>query len=151
MLLPTKCPYGQPGDRLWVREAFLVGRGGLPCYRADGVAPNVDDKWKPSIHMPRAYSRITLEVTGVRVERVLEISPQDAWAEGIDLPAYAPVSQSLPSPVDVFSALWDSINGKKPGRSWADNPYVWVVEFKHMEEHKVSGQLPKMIMGPGWE
>lgn len=161
----AKCPYGKPGDRLWVRETWAHcqpildikkpdGRlitemsDGYAAYRADGYETIVDykeqvaltaghevvvrdDRWRPSIHMPRWASRITLEITGVRVERVREISEADARIEGPpdvhnkDWPTVAAYH-----PVDAFRHLWDSINGKKPGRAWDDNPWVWVIEFK---------------------
>jgi len=76
------------------------------------------DRWKPSIHLPRSASRLALEVVGVRVERLQEISEADAKAEGV-------------ASIDEYAALWDSINGVG---SWALNPWVWVVEFKKMEE-----------------
>jgi len=114
----TKCPYGQPGDRLWVRETFAESRSGV-IYRA---APMFDDceegdvswKWKPSIHMPRWASRITLEITAVRVERLQDISEEDAKREG------------FPDVVHFYE-LWTILNGKE---SWRANPWVWVVEFK---------------------
>ena len=131
-----RCPYGQPGDRLWVREAFAGSiayeRHGYPLkewgnkiwYIADGEPRS--GQWtlpRPSIHMPRALSRITLEVTGVRVERLQAISEADAMAEG-DLSAmylHAPTN-----PRGAYAALWESINGQG---SWDANPWVWVVEF----------------------
>ncbi len=134
-----RCPYGQPGDRLWVRETWCYAwddeREGWTdperyCYRADGVEViNVDDSecspWKPSIHMPRRASRITLEVTGVRVERLQDISDEQALAEGVDRTnaLYKGNSRRL------FADLWDSINGFG---SCAVNPWVWVVEFKRL-------------------
>ena len=144
-----RCPYGQPGDRLWVRECFCedpLSFGVL--YRADGEldepALNAGGKWRPSIHMPRWASRITLEVTGVRVERLQDISEADAIAEGIEegIPAagtdirvwknYSPNKKDTPWlvwPLSSYFSLWQSING--PG-SWDVNPWVWVVEFKRL-------------------
>ena len=158
----TRCPYGAPGDRLVVREAWRYANwteDGEPWiqYRADdsmrlcthtplewadrlmdtwaalsvGKAigePAADSKWRPSIHMPRWASRITLEVTGVRVERLQDISEADAVAEGCaskgaeELPA---IDQARTD----FQELWTSING--PG-SWDANPWVWVVEFRRI-------------------
>ena len=133
------CPYGQPGDRLWVRETFsgphyMEARGHWPSlppsrwstespiwYWADGEP--ADGDWtrpRPSIHMPRWASRITLEITSVRVERLADISTQDCWAEGI------PSSPDV-NPIHEYQDLWESING--PG-SWNVNPWVWVVEFR---------------------
>ena len=128
---PMRCPYGQPGDRLWVREAWRMSAFG-PMYRADG-----DDAfgWKPSIHMPRRFSRIDLEVTGVRVERLQQIDEADAEAEGVQ---QAPQPMATMYSVDEvlrtryrqgFAELWESING--PG-SWDANPWAWVVEFKRV-------------------
>lgn len=113
-----RCPYGLPGDRLWVRESFCS----VDNTEFGGT------KWKPSIFMPRAASRITLEITSLRVERLQEISEDDAKAEG--------VSQHPNYPKEFFSSwtaaykhLWNSING--PG-SWNTNPWVWVIEFKRI-------------------
>ena len=121
------CPYGKPGDRLWVRETWAPAEwpptGPPAVYRADeGMFAS---RWKPSIHMPRWASRINLEVVSVRVERLQDISEEDALAEGITL-----VERGT-SPVDQFNKLWESING--PG-SWEANPWVWVVEFKRIEQ-----------------
>jgi hypothetical protein len=122
----VKCPYGKLGEMLWVRETWLDDPFGEIHYRATG--PDLYDpvegkvcRWKPSIHMPRAASRITLEITGVRVERLQKISDVDAHAEGCETPATAARSH--------FRNLWELING--PG-SWDKNPYVWVVEFKRI-------------------
>ncbi|TXH90322.1 MAG: hypothetical protein E6Q78_05105 [Rhodoferax sp.] len=124
------CPYGQPGDRLWVREAWN-GYGPFKdgmhyYYRATDQNPD-STKWKPSIHMPRAASRITLEITGVRVERLQDISEADAKAEGYK---EFPGSVNQMDPVTWYQALWEQING--PG-AWDANPWVWVVKFKRLE------------------
>jgi hypothetical protein len=117
------CTSTQPGDRLWVRERVWLPEGatnkrGHITYAADhGVDRAL--KWTPSIHMPRWASRLTLEVTGVKVERVQDISHQDATAEGVD--ASGPVA------VNVFHQLWDSIHG--PG-AWEKNPWVYALTFK---------------------
>jgi len=136
------CPYGQPGDRLWVRETFCpdwADHG--PIYKANGGSaieagyPR-EPRWKPSIHMPRKFSRITLEITGVRVERLQEISEDDACAEGVSYTGPYPnavLSGFLPRPDDLarkeFKLLWESINGAD---SWAANPWVWVIKFKRV-------------------
>ena len=120
-----RCPYGQPGDRLWVRETWAQ-HGVSAVYRADsGDRPAGAGMWRPSIHMPRWASRITLEVTGVKVERLQGISEADAIAEGI------PQSDVSPPDMGVFAyrQLWESING--PG-SWDANPWVWCVSFKRV-------------------
>lgn len=161
-----RCPYGKPGDRLWVKETWAVGRcanglkpamlhggtwlkdnGGL-WYAAGGdprhpISPK--GKTRPSIFMPRWASRITLEVTGTRVQRLQDISEADAVGEGIRISSQARRSDScygiyecqLPdgkthfndSAYDLYRKLWESING--PG-SWAANPYVWVIAFKKL-------------------
>jgi hypothetical protein len=145
---PVPCPYGKPGDRLWVRETFAAWwdtatgkRTHAMGYRADINDPDwdgfgaddpwwLDAKWEPSIHMPRRFSRITLEITGVRVEPLQKISEADAVAEGCqgtrgpnpDFP-----DEWDPSPQEEYRDLWVSINGAD---SWAANPWVWVIEFK---------------------
>lgn len=139
------CPYGAVGDRLWVRETWLcvTGEPGpITCsYRADHGKTEFAGLWKPSIHMPRWASRITLEITGVRVERLNEISHHDAMQEGLiewtDPPRVSSLHYGL-SCADVwetnapaaFKRLWESING---AGSWALNPWVWVVEFKRVD------------------
>ena len=158
-MLGEVCPYGQPGDRLWVREAWqgpLVPWNRAPelfedsrpfecpeyCeYRADGgTAPvfmNADDEerqgWRPSIHMPRWASRITLEITDVRVERLQDISEEDAKAEGVmgEKEAAAADLQWYDKPRRAFRFLWQSINGPD---SWGANPWVWVIEFKRIDQ-----------------
>jgi len=149
-----KCPYGAPGDRLWVRETWaLVQRGdcapgGWPydpyrLYRATDDEPDLPDwalaepfRWRPSIHMPRWASRLTLEVTGVRVERLRAITQADAVAEGMPdsrdlwcMPASSLSDTSLAGPRAAFATVWDSLK-PKPGAAWADNPWVWVIEFR---------------------
>lgn len=140
------CPYGQPGDRLWVRETWAhiddytgsdPGTRALldRCfYRADYPKGDVLDdeltRWRPSIHMPRWASRITLEITGVRVERVQEISEADAEAEGVEASTFDG-GQSFEYRLN-FPDLWDSINAKR-GFGWDANPLVWVIEFKVLQ------------------
>lgn len=138
--VPAACPYGQPGDRLWVRETFCLSESApyadgksdaKPLYRAD-FKPEDDQPWywKPSIFMPRWASRITLEVVSVRVERLQDISEADAVAEGCTDPdkrTIAPRTICHASARTEYMALWEKING---GGSWAANPWVWVVEFK---------------------
>lgn len=139
------CPFGQVGDRLWVREAYQGPLFNLDqmetyledtskferqefCeYRADGgrtpeyydADDNLRHGWKPSIHMPRWASRITLEITGVRVERLQDISEADAIAEG----------GTKHFNIDWFGPLWASIYGVD---SWNANPWVWVIEFRRV-------------------
>ena len=137
------------GDRLWVRETW-----GLPhnnqasemldhrdlVYRADGDVEfrEYGLRWRPSIHMPRWASRITLEVTDVRVQRVQEISDEDVVAEGVDIgkqpyPIDAPYLRDFDIDFEVaFRELWDSINAKR-GYGWDTNPLVWALTFKLLE------------------
>lgn len=147
--LPYLSPYGGPTHRLYVRESYCPRYfdGGRHAYRADwdGSASDVvtEPKWTPSIYMPKAAARIWLEVTEVRVERLQDITEEDARAEGMDWAA--PLSHHEPDedPREVgyvapgasfalpnFRELWDRINGKRPGCSWDNNPWVWVVGFK---------------------
>lgn len=153
----VRCPYGQPGDRLWVRESFWLDREGV-AYKADqecgspwleagaykamrtaeNGTPYVSNwGWRPSIHMPRWASRITLVVTGVRVERLQDISEADAQAEGArecDPVSGREVLLAGPSQRGSFVLhyrdIWEQING---AGSWEANPWVWVVEFKRLE------------------
>ncbi|MDC2858624.1 hypothetical protein [Delftia sp. DT-2] len=148
---PLLCRYGQPGDRLWVRETWCRKwddeRGFLDeCwYRAsnpDVVSVDAMEKspWKPSIHMPRWASRILLEITSVRIERLQDISHEDARAEGLECMAGAPecgyrnyldkTSQDWTlSPRESFQSLWESINGPA---SWSANPWVWPLDLRRL-------------------
>lgn len=134
------CPYGAPGDRLWVREAFIhepadycwEASVSIPCqpastvYRADFPDSRPGEGWKPSIHMPRNLSRITLEITGVRVERLQDISEADAIAEGIERPADGiPICNAR----QWYQVLWGQINGPD---SWGANPWVWCISFRRI-------------------
>jgi hypothetical protein len=149
------CPYGQLGDRLWVREAFcmakpLMGTGLWPVYRA--TCHELDEKhakWKPSIHMPRSACRILLEIVSVRVERLQDIGEQDAFAEGVPEdgppcprcgssgwvmeggdPVECNANGCGDGAVDEYRRLWESLNG---AGSWDANPWVWVVEFRRVQ------------------
>ena len=129
---PHDCPYGRPGDRLWVKETFRDARAvaaGRVLYRASG---DTACGWRPSIFMPRELSRVTLEVTGIRVERLQDISEADAIAEGVDfdLSEYPFSGQPTRTPTLAYRQLWNGINGTD---SWAANPWVWVVEFKRVQ------------------
>lgn len=139
------CPYGQVGDQLWVRETFLIAdeqAAGLPPWVYAADYSNQDrpkTRWKPSIFMPRAASRITLEITGVRVKRLQDISEADAIAEGTKKMAMVGSCDSIfphPSFPQVhdrgtykfgYQVLWESLNG---AGSWDLNPWVWVIEIK---------------------
>lgn len=149
------CPYGQPGDRLWVRETFRrdldrMNRCKVVEYRADdavllaspgpgGAFDFPDLGWRPSIHMPRWASRITLEITGVRVERLQDISDADAVAEGctknhngyyLGGPHAVSGRKQMATAQSAYRDLWESING---AGSWDANPWVWAVDFKRIE------------------
>lgn len=125
-----KCPYGQAGDRLWVRETYLTFVCQPICYKADGYLKLETEKWHPSIFMPRWASRITLEITNIRVERVWGIRrDKKNWiAEGYTKPFEGTITWALEAD-RWFAKLWDSINAKR-GYSWESNPWVWVIEFK---------------------
>ncbi|WP_439884473.1 hypothetical protein ACTACK_18090 [Pseudomonas syringae] len=136
------CPYGKVGDRLWVREAWQadeqvnavapreLSHGEPIQYPADGASRQTGcsmispGKTRPSIHMPRWVSRILLEITDVRVERLQHISEEQAELEG------ASCDMSAWTFRDHFQKLWKSINGAE---SWNDDPWVWVVEFKRVK------------------
>lgn len=131
------CPFGVPGDRLWARETWaLVDDRSKPSTRASGVLYRATDerassfsgsrRWRPSIHMPRWASRLTLEVVSVRVERLQEITEEDAKAEGT-----AQALCNFPDPLcPMFAMAWERLHG--PG-SWAANPWVWAVSFRRVE------------------
>ena len=125
----AKFPYGGPGSRIWVKESWRTdqsdeGTGGI-IYRADHDIPAVGKCiWKNPLFMPRLASRITLEIISVRVERLWEITPGDAWAEGCPHSDMNAVSL-------WFRPLWDSINADR-GFGWDKNPLVWVIEFKRI-------------------
>lgn len=142
------CPYGQPGDRLYVKERHEFvntnEHGVLQClYKADDALRDMFDapyvpkmfRGRPSINMPRWASRITLEITEIRVERLNEISHIDAIAEGCDAGYWTardgnrPTDGKWSNAVNRFQRLWESING--PG-SWAENPWVWVIAFRRV-------------------
>lgn len=144
----ARCPYGEPGSTLWVRERFSFrdhGPIGDPdldtseCwYWADGNEPTHGNwsKPKPSIHMPRAASRLTLRIVSVRVERLRDISHDDAVAEGVQTVAIAVThggevcGGGAVTAREQFAALWDSINAKRA--PWSSNPWVWCIEFERV-------------------
>lgn len=150
-----KCPYGKPGDRLWVREtwkptglfAFSKPKETKGCgkfsYKSDPDQRKRDEliRWRPSIHMPRWASRITLEITDVRCQRLQDISEEDACAEGIqydfNVDPIGPcrwrvpdTSMGVDSASGAFSKLWENINGPD---AWDANPWVWALTFKRIE------------------
>lgn len=124
------CPYGRIGDHLWIRENFWQDKetGEILGYCADDeekYSNNKTVKKTPSIYMPRWDSRITLGITDIRVERLQDINEKDAQAEGM----HGRID-NLESPLEQFKDLWSSIKGE---RSWDENPFVWVIEFKVLE------------------
>lgn len=163
-LAQFSCPFGQPSDRLWVRETWApmcrVADPYCECetpeaiaahhyveYRADTDNPYPGDwpaeearenedapRWRPSIHMPRPVARLLLDITGVRIERLCQISQDDALAEGIEYRGdriqdgrmTGPNGKSL---TGEFRDLWDALNAKR-GHGWDANPWVWVIEFE---------------------
>lgn len=132
---PIACPYGQPGDRLWVREAWAqINVAQAPgenwvVYRECDNRTDYGGPWKPSIHMRRRDSRILLEITDVRVELLQDISEEQAEAEGVGFLRHAPDADETLTAAQLFECLWSSINGDE---SWIGNPWVWVVEFKRV-------------------
>ncbi|USD22121.1 hypothetical protein MJO52_03020 [Microbulbifer variabilis] len=150
------CPLGKPDDRLWVRETHHLSHQKKVTYRADYPfnpfnedecgedCSMVGEKWRPSIHMPRWASRITLEITAIRIQRIQNISEEDAIAEGVlNSTLQAPPTKTVmyhcgpwPTPIcgesarDAYGALWESTYGKD---SWDQNPWVWVIEFRRVE------------------
>lgn len=169
---PYKCPYGQPGDQLWVRETWqgplldeeqreefrqdgsdAFKKPEFCAYRATDTLDAVDDDgkelgWRPSIHMPRWASRIQLEITDIRVERLQDISEADAIAEGIepnwlgDLKDWKPEEHGWINYLngedgpeaytakESYQSLWESING---AGSWNANPWVWCITFRRLK------------------
>ncbi|MBL8968255.1 MAG: hypothetical protein JNG85_14710 [Spirochaetaceae bacterium] len=148
--IKARCPYGQPGDRLWVRETHIAHEVGHVQYAADYQDHSKDKEygvqWTPSIHMLRWACRLVLEVVSVRAERLNDISEEDAKAEGSylgrcpclprerDKSAIEKLFQQTRCHIhgDEFRELWDSINLAR-GYGWDVNPWVWVVEFKRIE------------------
>lgn len=131
------CPYGEPGDRLWVKESWAVAKeydhlppSKLPrreldrvWYIYDGEKPGEFGRTRSARFMPRCASRITLEIVGIRIQKLLEITDEDMIAEGI--------GALTEKQIDVhwnFIEFWDSINAKR-GYGWDTNPWVWVIEF----------------------
>lgn len=146
------CPQGEVGDRLYVRETWQhsnhpLGPYDSDCevfYRADYLddplgpdlersADGIRRQWRPSIHMPRAASRILLEVTGVRMERLQDITEDDAKAEGVSIDERHGIGYCIgadrPPSIRAYRELWEQLNG---AGSWNGNPWVWVVEFRRI-------------------
>lgn len=147
-----ECPYGNVGDRLWVRETWaLVNDGGYAvdastlCYRADGSSRLVKPRdllsheplqmpragWRPSIHLPRWASRLALEIIGVRVERLQDMPAEDLEAEGmVSDYSMCDLNARYSSLRRQFRDLWDSLHAPARGYGWDANPWVWVIEFR---------------------
>lgn len=138
-LVGDACPFGDIDDRLWVREAFQVGlcTESTIAYKATHKPSDLEEgwhekiKWRPSIHMPRWASRILLEITGVRVERLQSISGEDAKAEGFDN-SQSDAANSIgwfEKPIRAFRRAWENIYGAD---GWDSNPWVWVIKFRRV-------------------
>jgi hypothetical protein len=139
----VRCPYGQPGDLLWVREtwgAWPSRMGGVQVdslrFRADGEYQNEHNawRWRPSIHMPRWASRLTLRITDVRVQRVQDITYNECIYEGLTellTDEQQTDAEHRAFGKKCFARLWDSINAKR-GYSWESNPWVWAISFERV-------------------
>ena len=126
------CPYGAPGDLLWVRETWAPLKSGSVDFAADwsDTQKKFAGKWRPSIHMPRWASRITLEVKSVRVERLQDISEDDARAEGVHRTDWEyDDGECCDNDRDALRALWNHINGPD---AWEANPWVWALSFERV-------------------
>jgi hypothetical protein len=143
------CPYGKPGELLWVREKAMLRSIGPYCafsltYAADEsvrdfaeeYSPYVVARWTPSIHMPRWASRLTLRITEVRVQRVQEVDPEDVIQEGVPYDGNDGITNNgLKRICDLWEEwqiLWDSINAKR-GYPWESNPWVWAISFERIK------------------
>jgi hypothetical protein len=169
-----RCPFGSISDRLWVKETFaslcfyrdwetgyIDGWDAAPNPRSGTLVFNADPHgfddcgatveergfaWTPAIFMPRWASRITLEVTGVRVQRLWDITNEDAIAEGCTGGAHVPgfTDESPADPYEEYAELWDTLNAHR-GYGWDKNPWVWVVEFRRVVEPVV-----ELAFDPSW-
>jgi hypothetical protein len=143
-----KFPFGEVGDVLWVRETYLnfnsIDETPNYTYKADHPNFNINfasgEKWKPSIHMPKRASRIWLKITNVKVQRLQDISAEDAIKEGIKKHNHRRLGEmwydyiylgGCQDPITSFASLWCSINGLD---SWYKNPWIWVIEFERIEK-----------------
>lgn len=132
-----KCPYGVPGDLLWVRETWADDQFfGEKLYRATHAGDDrIGGGWRSSIHMPRLRSRLTLALTDIRIERLQKINKEDAIAEGCgpvipdDLKDHPLAKHVGPDPRTHYAALWVRLNGETGPASWGANPWVWVLSF----------------------
>lgn len=129
------CPHGSPGDRLWVREYHWINETeGLVAYLADGKMPeHMTARWRSPIYMPRKFSRLTLEITDVRVQRLQEIKREDLWAEAAgdcEESQHEDCFYGTHGKQCRFEKKWDRINKRHP---WASNPWVWCISFRAIE------------------
>lgn len=134
----VKFPFGQIGDQLWVKETWHGGDDTLEnvfykasdrCFLKYGVC---QCSWRPSIFMPRKFSRITLQITNVRVQKLQDITEADCHKEGVEGHGVSPMSiDQIPVAIANFKALWNSIYGQFEF-AWSKNPWVWVIEFKRV-------------------
>lgn len=147
-----KCPYGLPGQMMWVREKWGYEVGQIWCpgpipkgasedvrivYAADEEGFDEDPaQWCSPLFLPRWASRLTLGIVSIRVERLQEITEGDAIAEGWPKASgdFDSPSPGNGGPFDWYRTLWDSLSGKKPGCAWSDNPFVWRIEFRRVEQ-----------------
>ncbi|KKL84577.1 hypothetical protein LCGC14_1963340 [marine sediment metagenome] len=130
------CPYGQVGDRLWVRETFRINIIGGVSYKADENESWIG-KWKPSIFMPKKFARLWLEITGVRAEHLQDIDSWDCIHEGILQKYYSRfhnmfIDKPNSQLISEFHVPWDSINAKR-GYGWDTNPFVWPIDYKRVK------------------
>jgi hypothetical protein len=136
-----KCHYGVPGDRLWVRECWSVAEYDdedgteRACYRYRATHKDEYAKWKPSVFIPRSAARINLEITRVRVERLWDITEEDAKAEGMTEEIYGNeivYGDERLGHKAVFYRYWNELYGDNRDESWKYNPFVWVIEFRRI-------------------
>lgn len=158
---PYPCPFGQPGDRLWVRETWrladpegedalsedvygpyapFIGSNGSRKIRWRVIYQATSSEnhpkygkalWTPSIHMPRWASRLILELTDINVERVQDITEDEAINEGVVDPIMGTYGMN---PITIFRDLWDALYAKRPGLLWQENPWVWAISFRRVEQ-----------------
>jgi len=144
-VIELKCPYGKVGDVLWVRETFKISKKGerYQYLATDENHSDKQQKWKPSIHMPFEACRLFLKIKGIRIERLQDITKRDSISEGISIKSkFGDVvntwmdytdGNGTPNPSYSFMTLWQSVYGSK---SWEDNPWVWVIEFKQITKEE---------------
>jgi len=135
---PIRCPYGQPRDLLWVKETFIQAEepdedgNYIVWYKSDYLNDETFGPCKSARYMPKKYARLWLRITNVRVERVQEITEEDAKLEGIEV-EWRQATHPKKTYCAGMQSIWDSLNAKR-GYSWESNPWVWVLEFGSMKE-----------------